>query len=108
MPFLPPKHALRGVSTPQQRAAVRERARSREKNRIYDGAWRKLRAWFIAENPRCGCGAPATDVDHIVSVKSDPSRRLDPSNLRSMCHSCHSRRTGADQKPEYFRSDADK
>lgn len=36
---------------------------------------------------------PATDVDHL----DGNSANNDPENLRSLCHSCHSRRTAVDQ-----------
>ena len=36
---------------------------------------------------------PATDVDHIVPHRGDMDLFLDPDNLESLCHSCHSRKT---------------
>lgn len=65
---------------------------SRQK-RGYDKKWERLRAAFLILHPGCsvpGCRARATDADHIVSVKTAPNRRLDPSNLQSFCHSHHS------------------
>jgi 5-methylcytosine-specific restriction endonuclease McrA len=62
------------------------------KSGAYDHAWRRLRDSFIAEHPRCewpGCSSPADEVDHVVSVRVDPSRRLDPTNLRSLCRPHH-------------------
>jgi 5-methylcytosine-specific restriction protein A len=42
---------------------------------------------------------PATDVDHIVPFQDvDDPRRLDPTNLQSLCHECHSRKTQRDRK----------
>ena len=38
------------------------------------------------------CGAPATDVDHIVRRNYGGSE--DDSNLQSLCHPCHSSKTG--------------
>jgi len=37
------------------------------------------------------CGVEATDVDHIVADRQAPERRLDRTNLRSLCHRHHSR-----------------
>lgn len=58
-------------------------------------SWRQLRAQVLAAEPRCRfCAAPATDVDHIV-----PRSRAgadERSNLRPLCHECHSRRTLSD------------
>jgi len=61
-------------------------------------AWRKLRAYILAESPLCehcmdrGLTAPATDVDHISGDPSDNSM----ANLQSLCHSCHSIKTARD------------
>lgn len=38
----------------------------------------------------------ATDVDHIVPHRGIWSRFIDRSNLQSLCHSCHSRKTLAE------------
>lgn len=69
--------------------------------RGYDGKWRQLRALFLKRNPKCiGCGGTEMlNVDHIKSVAEAPELRLVWSNLRTLCHSCHSRRTMLDQDP---------
>lgn len=76
--------------------------RSREK-RVDDfyvsAPWRRLRALHLQANPLCdecerhGLTEPAYVVDHIVERSDDPSRELDPDNLRSLCASCHNRKT---------------
>lgn len=69
------------------------------RQRGYDKDWQALRAIFLARNPICaapGCDRPATDVDHVQSVREAPHRRLDPTNLRPLCHQHHSQRTGRD------------
>ena len=47
---------------------------------------------------------PSPNVDHIVERKKRPDLALDMSNLRTLCSSCHSRRTIMDthgkNKPE--------
>lgn len=58
----------------------------------YGSDWRKVRDRYIAEHPTCawpGCGQPAEEVDHITPIRVDPSRRLDPTNLRSLCAHHH-------------------
>ena len=60
--------------------------------RGYGYQWSKLRAAFLSKNPACEfCGAPATDVDHIVPKRWGGTN--DESNLQALCHSCHSRKT---------------
>lgn len=72
-----------------------ERGRGTAAERGYDAEWQALAAEHLALHPWCsdGCGLRATDVDHIVSIRVAPHRRLDPTNLRSYAHGCHSRKT---------------
>ncbi len=70
-------------------------ARGTACKRGYDRQWRNLRAEFLAENPTCACGQPATLVDHIVKVRDAPHLRLAWSNLQGMCRSCHAGKTAA-------------
>lgn len=65
--------------------------------------WRKdLRPTQLALQPWCeecaklGRRVRATDVDHIVDHKGSWALFTDRRNLRSLCHSCHSRKTLAD------------
>lgn len=66
-------------------------------------AWRKLSHKWLASNPICvecyrqGIIRPAQIVDHITELKDDYSRRLDTTNLQSLCRACHNRKT-ADEK----------
>jgi 5-methylcytosine-specific restriction protein A len=55
-----------------------------------------LREPFCRECARQGKQVRATDVDHIVDHKGDWARFTDCSNLESLCHSCHSRKTAAE------------
>jgi 5-methylcytosine-specific restriction enzyme A len=41
---------------------------------------------------------PADVVDHIVPIKVDWSLRLSLSNLRSLCHAHHNKKTAEDKK----------
>ncbi|WNX85774.1 HNH endonuclease [Agathobaculum sp. NTUH-O15-33] len=61
-----------------------------------------LRPTQLLQEPFCReCAAhgrrrvQATDVDHIVDHQGDWARFTDRSNLQSLCHSCHSRKTMA-------------
>jgi 5-methylcytosine-specific restriction enzyme A len=70
------------------RCPAHTRSRWPDSGDTYRGGWRKLRDAYIREHPTCqwpGCGAQADEVDHVVPVRVDPSRRLDASNLRSLC-----------------------
>ncbi|WP_448192718.1 HNH endonuclease signature motif containing protein [Azospirillum sp. sgz301742] len=74
--------------------------RGTARQRGYDRDWERVRAEFVKANPVCcvpDCGKPTTDVDHIVSVREAPHRRLDPTNFRPFCHAHHSQRTARDQ-----------
>jgi 5-methylcytosine-specific restriction endonuclease McrA len=65
------------------------------KNKIYDTTWRKLRKIQLKKEPFCrfcfkmGRLTPATVADHIVPIREDAGRRLDPDNLQSLCAQCH-------------------
>lgn len=52
-----------------------------------------LRQPFCEECDKRGLRVRATDVDHIVDHKGDWAVFTDRKNLRSLCHSCHSRKT---------------
>ena len=64
-------------------------------------AWRHLRRWQLNRQPICQCprqcGKAASDVDHIEPV-SGPGDPLfwDKSNLQSLAHACHSRKTAVE------------
>lgn len=79
-------------------------------------AWQVFRAQWLAAHPCCGdrlaSASPvhsrcvqlgqrtrATDVDHIVRVRGpDDPRFFDPTAVQSLCHSCHSRKTGGEDQ----------
>jgi len=104
MPTRPPLHRVQWHKPREVQEAERKRVLDQQRQgstaRGYDGSWRKLRAQFLKHNPTCnvrGCYEPATDVDHITSVRDRPDLRLQWWNLRSLCHAHHSRRTALDQ-----------
>jgi 5-methylcytosine-specific restriction protein A len=55
--------------------------------------WREIRAAVLKRDPICtSCLVnKSTDADHYVARAKGGSDDL--SNLRGMCHSCHSRKT---------------
>lgn len=60
--------------------------------------WARLRRWQLFRAPCCALCYPrlelATDVDHIIPIR-DGGEPFEAANLRSLCHSCHSRVTHA-------------
>lgn len=52
--------------------------------------WPRVRKAHLATRPKCvACGHKASQVHHVVSVKKDRTRELDPTNLASVCKWCH-------------------
>jgi 5-methylcytosine-specific restriction endonuclease McrA len=70
-------------------------ARPNARQRGYDAEWESLRAEVIAAEPWCqSCrSTERLNVDHIVPIREAPHRRLDRTNLRVLCQSCHSAHT---------------
>lgn len=70
----------------------------------HDKRWKQLRRRKLRESPYCavheakGQAIIATDVDHIVPHKGDGSLFFDYGNLQSLCHSCHSMKTGQERR----------
>ncbi|MCS2609375.1 HNH endonuclease [Halomonas dongshanensis] len=69
---------------------------------LNSGAWRRLRAQVLADEPLCrqcaalGIVTPATDVDHIVNQSGDYTDDNRREALQPLCHECHSRKTMAE------------
>lgn len=61
-------------------------------------AWQKLRRAILDRDRwTCTtCGAPATDVDHIVPRSKGGTDA--PANLAATCSRCHKAKTAADRK----------
>ena len=74
-------------------------ARPSAARRGYGRGWQARRSQVLAERPLCedclarGLTAGATDVDHVTAKAAGGDDGDD--NLRSLCHSCHSRKTVA-------------
>lgn len=98
MPMRVPSHRGRGQLDASQRRAGNDARRGTAASRGYDADWRRFRTAILAGSPACvACGSmERLNVDHIASVRDAPERRLDPSNVRVLCQSCHSARTSRD------------
>jgi 5-methylcytosine-specific restriction enzyme A len=106
-PWSAPKHCPRcgthppGVTRCPKTAREYDKQRGTPTERGYDADWRKLRASWLREHPLCepcqkrGLVVPASHVDHVQSIREAPERRLDPTNLRSCCASCHMSKTAS-------------
>lgn len=73
-------------------------------HRLYDlPVWRKdIRPMQLVREPWCrecarhGVATKATEADHIVPHRGHLDLFLDRANLQSLCHTCHSRKTAAE------------
>lgn len=54
-------------------------------------AWTSTRNAFIAANPKCSCGAPATVADHRTRIR-DGGDPYNWDNLQPMCAKCHNKK----------------
>ena len=73
------------------------KARDPKYSQFYNSKeWRTLSAKRLQDdNFRCAmCGKIATEVDHIEEIKTPEgwARRLDYTNTRAVCHTCHDKR----------------
>jgi len=61
-----------------------------------DPRWRKVRKAHITAHPACFmCGAPGTEVDHIIPHRGREEFAFNPDNLQTLCHACHAAKTRA-------------
>jgi hypothetical protein len=74
----------------------KRRFKQSPRSRGYDAAWDKLSLRYrtavkgmCEECARRGHVAACDVVDHMIPVRDDPSRRLDPSNLDALCNLHH-------------------
>jgi len=108
MPFAPGRacgwpgcHRLAGSGDPfcSVHQFFREARRGSSTARGYGQSWRRIREQVLQEEPWCrlctaaGRRTPSAHVDHILPKPEGTDER---SNLRGLCHSCHSRRTNQD------------
>lgn len=94
VPGCPNAQAKGGYCAPHaaQREAQRAEERGTAAERGYGYRWSKLRLMVLRAQPACVvCGAPATDVDHIIPKRLGGTDARD--NLQSLCHACHTRKT---------------
>lgn len=77
----------------RERKARFDLKRPNASKRGYDKEWEKVSRSFLAEpgNDLCDCGAPATLVRHVKSIRTRPDLRMVRSNWRPGCQRCNAR-----------------
>ena len=82
----------------------KEAVNRKQTDRFYSSAlWQKIRKRKKSTDPLCqdclavGTTKPADMVDHITPIKVGGSG-VDPDNLKSLCWSCHAKKTARDRK----------
>ena len=77
----------------RQRAYAAQPNRQRAQRQYHTGEWRELRAGVLERDPICmECKrAPSAEAAHIVARANAGADTM--TNLRGLCHSCHSRET---------------
>ncbi|MDE1161917.1 MAG: HNH endonuclease [Acidobacteriaceae bacterium] len=82
-----------------------DRWRGQSQTRGYDNDWRRIRLIALRRDRylcqhclRDGLVTPAIDVDHIIPISVDPTRRLDIDNLQSLCRPCHNIKTAIESR----------
>lgn len=61
--------------------------------------WKKLSHHWLMMHPLCvscearGIYRKGDLVDHVIELRDDWSKRLDPNNLQTLCYACHNRKT---------------
>ena len=66
--------------------------------RGYDREFREKARAFLRHHPQCACGAPATLVMHVISIRKRPDLRLDERNWRPGCRSCNAKQAHVEKK----------
>lgn len=103
-----PRLVLRGKKYCDEHLALHPEEIRPAARRGYGSKWNRARRRFLEKHPLCaecakqGRYVRATDVDHIVPHRGDPTLFWDENNWQPLCHSCHSAKTRReDHDPVY-------
>lgn len=72
--------------------------------------WKKLSHRWLMMHPLCvscearGIYRKGDLVDHIVELRDDWTKRLDPDNLETMCISCHNKKSAIERRKRHERT----
>src|SRR5690348_253640 len=99
---MPPRPPIFRPPTPGSAKRRKTSAESGDRNRElsrargYDRTWERLRRMHLNARPWCkmcdellNVATVATICDHVIPIEVDPSKRLDPDNLQSLCKAHH-------------------
>lgn len=81
--------------------------RASASKRGYGTRWERERKYFILKHPFCAaCNKKkiitlGTEVDHVVPHKGDMILFWNQDNWQTLCHSCHSRKTAAEDMGQW-------
>jgi len=85
----------------KQTTTVQEKARNAINSKVYNTNWKRLRLQQLAAFALCqdclekGIIQQSEEVHHLKDAKEYPELMFDMDNLRSLCVSCHAKRTKA-------------
>lgn len=84
----------------RKRKAEADARRPGAARRGYDSGWTREAKAFLAlpGNDRCECGAPATLVRHVISIRLRPDLRMLRSNWKPGCVRCNARDAARDRR----------
>ena len=74
------------------------------KNAYNSTRWRKVRSSQLSKEPLCqrclsyDITTIGKDVDHVEPHRGNPRLMWDAINLQTLCHSCHSHKTGHEKQ----------
>src|SRR5262245_14287171 len=93
-----PGFAIRGEARCALPRAVQQGRYEGRRLKFYrSSAWRRLAKATVAAAASLGCidcgSVEHLQADHLITVREDPTRGLDPENLTVRCRRCHSART---------------
>lgn len=97
LPIVEEQRAARIQEAKRKSNREYNKTRDPKYGRFYNSLdWRALAAKRLQDDGyRCAwCGKIADEVDHIVEITTPEGweRRLDYTNTRSLCHTCHNKR----------------